>query len=998
MLSRRLNMEFVKMKIRLRRKKTSTTVLFDAEFYASQTETVPNPEIAWKHYCKLGFREGYDPHPLFSTRYYQNAYLGGNFELNPVLHYLSGEDKLCNPHPLFDARTYLEQIGNPVIATTILEHFLAYNAENQASPSVFFDTRKYLFANPEVAPCGFNALYHYLRYGKLQARDLYIDQNLIHSVIKRAERLDYDCLLTSHQPQVRFLARVLGMDLTRPTVILAANNSGHEYAPIIKKISTELTEVYQVNTVQAFGFNPPDAENFVPFGPTVCLNWEDTKTVGQTHLLECVGSTLKALNAAGAIYLDSHPSKTLTWLAGLHIPVHAVIPKLQSSEFANSVSHLCRLCQSVVVSASHVRQVKELPTAEDVVKVSFTETDFDAINRPLEPNTAVTQMKSQLKLSTDTVLVVGTGEIGYDCGFDRFVSVAASAAAELQDRPVQFLWVGGVGSNSQQAVGLLEELEQADLGDRVLICEDAKLFKTAVHSADILLLTHRSSVGEPPINEYLAAERPIVWFKGNSLTDRIMVGDPCQIAPGNVIRAVSLLKQINEDPDFTRQIEKANRKRRAKATSIADLVYALSQPLVLKTLERRALGQLPADSDRHIIKMPAIQAGSRHRRRVIFTAPNWQISGVNTFIETLVNELNKLDYEAYVLFTTTQPLTEQKPLLPHMPYQLLSQESHLRPKRRKELLHQYLAAMSPCVFVPNYDYVASTVTPELQDNIATLGVLHSDDPQHYVHGYRMGPYWDAIVSVSQTIQDKLLALNPSFEKKSTVIRYGIRDEGKTIAPRQQGTAEKLRIVYTGRIIQHQKLIFDFVDVARKLNDYRNQFEMVFVGDGPDFPELQKRMAPFVKSGLVKLAGRVKPETISEILLSSHVFALTSEFEGLPLSMLEALGAGLVPVVTDVESGIGEVCIHDHNALISPIGQPAALADNLLKLANAAELFNRLSNASRQTFLDQKLTAVDMAEQYAVVLDNLFDGIREAAPVRTDKLIYCPNIERLLNVA
>jgi glycosyltransferase involved in cell wall biosynthesis len=441
-----------------------------------------------------------------------------------------------------------------------------------------------------------------------------------------------------------------------------------------------------------------------------------------------------------------------------------------------------------------------------------------------------------------------------------------------------------------------------------------------------------------------------------------------------------------------------NGKRKSKATSISDLVYSLAQPLVLTTLEQQSREQLPTDHERQIIKMPAIVAGSRQRRRVIFTAPNWQISGVNTFIETLVNELNKLDYEAYVLFTTTQPLTEQKPLLPHMPYQLLSQESHLRPKRRKELLHNYLAAMAPCVFVPNYDYVASTVTPELQDNIATLGVLHSDDPQHYVHGYRMGPYWDAIVSVSQTIQEKLLALNPAFEKKSSVIRYGIRDGGRTIEPRQRGTNGKLRIVYTGRIIQHQKLIFDFVDVARKLNDFRDQFQMIFVGDGPDFPELQQRMAPYVQSGLVEMVGRVKPDVISDILLSSHVFALTSEFEGLPLSMLEALSAGLVPVVTDVESGIGEVCVHNQNALISPIGKPGALADNLLRLANSPELFNRLSKASRQSFLDHKLTAVDMAEQYATVLDNLFDGIREAGPVRTDKLIYCPNIERLLNVA
>ena len=158
------------------------------------------------------------------------------------------------------------------------------------------------------------------------------------------------------------------------------------------------------------------------------------------------------------------------------------------------------------------------------------------------------------------------------------------------------------------------------------------------------------------------------------------------------------------------------------------------------------------------------------------------------------------------------------------------------------------------------------------------------------------------------------------------------------------------------------------------------------------------MDPYVGSGLVDLMGRIKPERISEVLLSSHVFALTSEFEGLPLSMLEALSAGLVPVVTNVASGIGEICVHNKNALISPIGEPEALAENLLKLAKTPSLFNALSVASRETFINEKLRAVDMAEQYAVVLDKMFERICDAGCERTDSLIYCPQIERLLNVA
>ena len=361
---------------------------------------------------------------------------------------------------------------------------------------------------------------------------------------------------------------------------------------------------------------------------------------------------------------------------------------------------------------------------------------------------------------------------------------------------------------------MIEELDLAQAGDQVLICDDASVMHEAICSADILLMTHRSNSDNVPIGSYLEAGRPIIWFKGNSLVDRIMNNDDCEVPPGNVPKAVGLIKTLIEDQQFSKKAQSENRLRREKLTSLSDFVYELAKPLALKTLEKSERN-FSLQEPQHILQMPSLVRGSKKRRRVIFTAPNWQISGVNTFIETLVNELNKLDYEAVVLFTTTAPLTEQKSLLPEMPYQALTHTPNLKPKARRHLLQKYLAAMAPCVFVPSYDYNSSTLTPELQDNIATLGVLHSDDPQHYVHGYRMGPYWDQIVSVSSTIEKNLLSLNASFKEKSTVIRYGIRDGGVTIKPRRADSKEQTASCLHGTYHTAAKADFRFRPRCRK---------------------------------------------------------------------------------------------------------------------------------------------------------------------------------------
>ena len=157
------------------------------------------------------------------------------------------------------------------------------------------------------------------------------------------------------------------------------------------------------------------------------------------------------------------------------------------------------------------------------------------------------------------------------------------------------------------------------------------------------------------------------------------------------------------------------------------------------------------------------------------------------------------------------------------------------------------------------------------------------------------------------------------------------------------------------------------------------------------------MQPHIDSGLVNLLGRQTPEEIEGLLLQHDVIMLTSEFEGLPLSLLEGMAAGLVPVVTDVESGISEVLDHGSNALKSAIGDVEGFVDNLTQLSNDHQLFNRLSRHSRATIFHRELTSGDMARKYADIITQLFDEMAHPQR-RSPNPIYCPDIEHMLNIA
>ena len=112
---------------------------------------------------------------------------------------------------------------------------------------------------------------------------------------------------------------------------------------------------------------------------------------------------------------------------------------------------------------------------------------------------------------------------------------------------------------------------------------------------------------------------------------------------------------------------------------------------------------------------------------------------------------------------------------------------------------------------------------------------------------------------------------------------------------------------------------DFVDVVNRLAEHSDRFEFTFIGDGDEMAAFRQAMQPHTDAEMVKILGRAKPSQIPTLLRQAHVFALTSEFEGLPLSLLESLSAGLVPVVTEVRSGITEILSHGENAMLSPIG-------------------------------------------------------------------------------
>jgi glycosyltransferase involved in cell wall biosynthesis len=91
------------------------------------------------------------------------------------------------------------------------------------------------------------------------------------------------------------------------------------------------------------------------------------------------------------------------------------------------------------------------------------------------------------------------------------------------------------------------------------------------------------------------------------------------------------------------------------------------------------------------------------------------------------------------------------------------------------------------------------------------------------------------------------------------------------------------------------------------------------------------------------------EDVAELLAASELFVLPSRTEAFPNSLVEAMASG-VPSIASRVGGIPELVEHDVNGVLTPAGDPAALADAIVSLLADEQRAVRLGAAARTTIV------------------------------------------------
>lgn len=185
---------------------------------------------------------------------------------------------------------------------------------------------------------------------------------------------------------------------------------------------------------------------------------------------------------------------------------------------------------------------------------------------------------------------------------------------------------------------------------------------------------------------------------------------------------------------------------------------------------------------------------------------------------------------------------------------------------------------------------------------------------------------------------------------------------------EQRPVSPFTVISTGRM-EPQKcqdiMIKAFGEFHKRYPDSR----LRLLGDGPLRANLEAQIADSGLTDAVELAGIVSD--VERHLNEAHVFLLTSAFEGLPLSVLEAMSCGL-PVIATRAGGTVDIVSEDTGILTDPYNTEA-LTDALCKLAADPVLRASMSDVAVRNAAQNDISAC--VEGYAKLF-GLDDSIEE----------------------
>lgn len=275
-------------------------------------------------------------------------------------------------------------------------------------------------------------------------------------------------------------------------------------------------------------------------------------------------------------------------------------------------------------------------------------------------------------------------------------------------------------------------------------------------------------------------------------------------------------------------------------------------------------------------------------------------NGINAWLLNFLPALAAAGHQPSVLIFSwspardchTYPRLVERGIPARVVYPMLYTEAGVR------LCLREVARLRSEIFVASHVVPALLALPALAARgVPGVSILHNCDAEYHA---KAGYVAEATVAVSS----RLLQRIPSDGRLARCIPYGVPLSSRgTRTPEPDGP---FRLVYHGRIARAQKRVAEMADALVRVCRAQPRVQADIYGSGPDESALRAQLARDDAGGRVRFLGPRGPAEIHALLTDYHASVLLSDFEGMPVSVLESMSVGLVPICLRIESGLPEL--------------------------------------------------------------------------------------------
>ncbi len=156
--------------------------------------------------------------------------------------------------------------------------------------------------------------------------------------------------------------------------------------------------------------------------------------------------------------------------------------------------------------------------------------------------------------------------------------------------------------------------------------------------------------------------------------------------------------------------------------------------------------------------------------------------------------------------------------------------------------------------------------------------------------------------------------------------------------------ESARVVVTVGRLARQKRVFDLVWAMQILRQLTDDVHLLVVGEGPERRKVGDLAREFECAHLVHFAGH--REDVPELLATTDVFWIASDFEGQSNAVMEAMAAGKPVVASEIPAN-RELVVDGETGYLVPVGDATAFAQWTDRLLADPEAARRMGEAGRE---------------------------------------------------